>query len=462
MDDPTRIFQTEGAGSTVVHPVGLATLIICGCLLMILPRKYALWPFILMICLIPNRQCIAIFGLNLYFSRFMVLFFGALRAVFKGEYRAVRWNALDVAVIGYGLAYLFTGTLAWNFSVAEFKTRAGYITDAVGIYILMRMLIRDFDDVRVAIKGLAIILIPLVAFFLLEHTTARNIFSVFGGVPALTHERGGRLRCQGAFGHAILAGTFWASLLPLLMSGITSRKNQMIMLAGTAGALAIVVLSASSTPVLGVAFAVAGMCVYRWRSLFPYAVWSVAICAVVLHLVMKAPVWALVQRINITEGNSGYHRYLLIDGLIRNAHEWWLLGSTTGTAHWGHFTFDTANHFVTAGVSGGILTLGLFITCIVLSVRYAVRRASLGTKRDQLLAWSIAVAIGVHTLCFIGISIWGQLHFSWNMLLAFAACATPPIKKLASETVALPAKRREASPAMLMPSPAGAGAMADT
>src|SRR4051794_29525339 len=106
-------------------------------MLVMLPRRYALWPFILMLCLIPNRQCIAVFGVNLYFSRFTVLVFGTLRALLKREYGKVRWNALDVTMVCYGLAYLVTGSIAWAFSAVEIKTRAGYVTDAVGTYLLM-------------------------------------------------------------------------------------------------------------------------------------------------------------------------------------------------------------------------------------------------------------------------------------------------------------------------------------
>ena len=54
--------------------------------------------------------------------------------------------------------------------------------------------------------------------------------------------------------------------------------------------------------------------------------WGVTICLIGLQLVMKAPVWALIQRINLVGGNSGYHRYELVNQAILHFREWWLVG----------------------------------------------------------------------------------------------------------------------------------------
>ena len=58
--------------------------------------------------------------------------------------------------------------------------------------------------------------IPTAIIFLNEARTGRNLFAAFGGVPSLTDMREGKLRCSGAFGNSILAGCFWASLIPLM------------------------------------------------------------------------------------------------------------------------------------------------------------------------------------------------------------------------------------------------------
>ena len=66
-------------------------------------------------------------------------------------------------------------------------------------------------------------------FFLIESQTGRNLFSAFGGVPVLTDMREGKLRCSGAFGNSILAGCFWASLMPLMVArGFQQGANRRV------------------------------------------------------------------------------------------------------------------------------------------------------------------------------------------------------------------------------------------
>lgn len=413
--ESTNVFVVEGAGTTVVHPLGLLMLLLCGTLLFSLPRRHALWAFIALTCLVSSRQCIAVFGINLYFARVMVLFFGTLRVLVRNELAGLRFSAVDWVMVVYAAWYLLAGALSWGLDSTDVKTRSGYLVEVLGMYLLMRAMIRDVADLRSAIACVAVAALPVAGFFFLEFLTARNVFAIFGGVPAVTATRDGRLRCQGAFAHPILAGVVWASLLPLLIYGVVNMpRHRPLMVTASLGAIWIVILTASSTPLLGLVVTPIGVLTYRWRS--QARSWFVAagVLLFVLHLCMKAPVWSLIQRIDLTSGNSGYHRYILVDGFIRHWYEWWLLGSTRGTAHWGHYTFDAANHYVAVGINAGVIGLGLFIALIALAL---MRSGRIG-RQDSRLGWTLGVCIMVHCVCFIGISIWGQLHFAWNLPLA--------------------------------------------
>ena len=117
----------------------------------------------------------------------------------------------------------------------------------LGIYFVGRFLIRSWSDLRFAASAVAVLSVPIAILFAAEWTTGYNIFSIFGDVPAETWVRGGRLRCQGAFAHPILAGTFWAAALPLIW---TLRKDKNILMRlGTIGCLFIVAACSSSTPI---------------------------------------------------------------------------------------------------------------------------------------------------------------------------------------------------------------------
>ena len=85
--------------------------------------------------------------------------------------------------------------------------------------------------------------------------------------------------------------------------------------------------SMSSTAVLGIAAGFGALWLWRVRRSLAPIRWTIVAVLVGLNFAMKAPVWALIARINLTGGSSGYHRYQLIDQAIRRFGEWWLLGT---------------------------------------------------------------------------------------------------------------------------------------
>ncbi len=101
---------------------------------------------------------------------------------------------------------------------AEFKNHLGFAYDTIGAYFLFRVLFRNFDDIDIFQKALALLIIPLAVFMLFEHFSHKNLFSVLGGVPEFSEIRDGKLRAQGTFSHPILAGTFGATCLPWFVS----------------------------------------------------------------------------------------------------------------------------------------------------------------------------------------------------------------------------------------------------
>ncbi|PQO43901.1 hypothetical protein C5Y93_22205 [Blastopirellula marina] len=395
----------------------MLVLLICGVLLLTVQRKYAVLPLLALVCFISGRQCLAIAGVNFYFLRVLVLFFGAARVLMKGELRQFQFCALDRWILAYGAVYWLTGAVNWGFSLAEIKMRSGFLVEIVGLYFLLRVLIRTPEDASTTIRSMALLSIPLFLFFIIENRTGRNLFAIFGGVPEITMIREGRLRCQGAFGHPILAGTVWASFFPLVVCEVVRRGwSRLSSLLSMISIVGIVILSASSTPVLGVVVGGVLLSMYSLRKFTRGVIALLGVLIVVLHFSMTSPVWSLIGRINVTAGNSGYHRYLLVDGFINHWGEWWLLGSTVGASHWGHFTHDTANQYVAVGLQGGIVALFIFFAIIVSSLLSTERIC----RSDPWLGWCIGVSIVVHCVCFLGISIWGQMHFAWAFPLALA------------------------------------------
>ena len=115
--------------------------------------------------------------------------------------------------------------------------RMGFLYNVLGIYFLLRLWIRDREDVQRVLRTLAVACVFFAVFMILEQETGRNVFSVFGGVPEFTAIREGKLRSQAAFAHSIVAGTVGANLFPLFI-GLwwQGGKSKLIAAAGAVSA----------------------------------------------------------------------------------------------------------------------------------------------------------------------------------------------------------------------------------
>jgi len=138
-----------------------------------------------------------------------------------------------------------------------------------------------------------------------------------------------------------------------------------------------------------------------------------------LHLVMKAPVWALIGRTDLISGSSGYHRFVLVDQFIRRFGDWWLMG-TKDNASWGWDMWDSANQYVAIGVDAGLFPLLCFVAAIVFGFKYLgiARKASMRNKREELFRWALGAALFSHLIAFVGISYFDQTVVAWYGLLA--------------------------------------------
>jgi len=163
----TLVGDITYANQTTVNPVGLFILLVLGLFTLGLPRRWALLPMLVMACFVSSAQRIVVAGFDFDFLRILVLF-GAFRVVIKNEYLSFQWRPLDTAVLLWGLssALFYTLRLA---SVSAFVNRLGFCFDAIGMYLLFRCLIRNWQEVDRMVKGLLWISIPLVLLFLIEN-----------------------------------------------------------------------------------------------------------------------------------------------------------------------------------------------------------------------------------------------------------------------------------------------------
>ena len=406
--------------------LGLLVLFGTGVLMLVLPRRYALLPIIMITCFMTLGQVVVVGSLHFTMMRILVLF-GWIRLVFRREFYPLRLNAIDKAVLAWMIVAITTHSLLWQTS-EEFVNRLGFGYNVAGMYFLFRFLVRDLNDIRRVFAMTAIVITPLAGAMLFEHVTARNVFAIFGGVRAVTELRGDMLRCQGPFGHPILAGTFGASLLPFFISlWWQGRKYRRLAVLGVLSSAVITATAGSSGPLMAFMIGSFAMALWWFRKYMRLIRWGALLGFTGLALVMKAPVWYLIQRVNIFSGSTGDHRALLIDQFVHHFSDWWLLG-TKSTIGWADENmWDITNQYVWEGVNGGLFAMILFILIIVLcfrSVGRTVQRlpATNGGAQRRLV-WALGAALFAHVASFISISYFDQNVVNWYLLLAMIAAA---------------------------------------
>ena len=207
--------------------------------------------------------------------------------------------------------------------------------------------------------------------------------------------RENRFRAQGPFSHSILAGTFGAISMPMFVAlWWKGRKYRMMAVMGVVSATVITVACNSSTPALGYAAGLVALCLWPARRWMRAVRWGIAITLVSLHLVMKAPVWHLISRIDITGSSSSWHRYMLVDQCIRHFGDWWLLG-VKDTSAWGYDMWDTANQYVSTCDNSGLLPFLLLVAILIYGFKYLgkARRAAGRDRKECTFCLGIGVGI---------------------------------------------------------------------
>jgi hypothetical protein len=383
-----------------------------------------------MVCLMPLGQELVVFGLHFYLFRILLLV-GVLRVLLKLDARQLVMTRTDKIFVWWVVVSIVFGTLAKP-SMELFVNRLGDAYNAFGCYFLMRCLLVDFEDLLTSVRTLAWLTLPVAALMLVEKTTGHNYFSVFGGVPEITVIRDDHLRCQAAFRHPILAGTFGATQIPFFIALWFYRpRYRLVALAAAASSLVIVVAASSSGALMALMASVGGMALWKWKAHMRFVRWGAVAAVLIMAMVMNAPVWYLFDRLSSVTGGTGWFRSFLIDQTISHFNEWWLFG-TTYTAHWAPAgevlpgdpnMMDITNHYIVQGVSGGLLKLVLFLAIIVVSFKTVGRwfKSENADSTGGILVWAAGVSLFSHCLSFVSTTYFDQIVVVWYWLLAMIA-----------------------------------------
>lgn len=430
-----------------LHPIGLAALAL-ACLLMVLGPIRAI-PLVLigLAVYIPSAQRIVLGGADFAFLRVGVLV-ALARLIVQHRLFVFRFGWIDGLVLGGTLVKAALMPVVTG-QMGTLVQQVGSSIDTLGMYMVARACIRSIDDIRtVAVRSLVVCL-PVACIFAVEAATGRNMLSVFGGIPMMTDVREGKLRCQGAFAHAILAGCYFVALLPLwLACWRPSPGGRWVAPVGLLLTMVVVLACASSTPAAAMIFVLGAFAAYPvWQHL--RSVWIATLgVGTVLHFVMTHGIWHLIARIDLVGGSTGYHRYHLIEQALNHLGEWWLVG-TLSTRHWGWGLQDVTNQYILEGVRGGVWAMCALVLSIVLALRacgFWLRRLPRQSPQ-HLMVYAIGASVFAQMTIFVAVSYFGQTIMIWYLTVGMGAflaeaAAVERVRPVPAERARASASRR--------------------
>jgi len=425
----------------MMHPLVAVWLLIAIVLILTRPREKIITVFLLSCFILPIQQVVVLGSVHFTALRILILAGLARRAIDRGSSSGGKFpggfNAIDRVVVLWTVSACIILSIQWM-NMGMLIHELGDFLDTLGGYFVFRFLIPDGDAIRRTIKVLAVICVIQGACMINEQISHVNVFGYLGGISLAVKVRNGQIRSEGVLG-CIYAGAFSGVLIPLFLWLWTKGKSRMAACAGLAGATAMVITSHSSTSLLAFAGSFVGLGFWPLRKQMRLVRWGVVTMLVSLHMVMKAPVWALINHIDLTGSSSGDHRYMLMDKTIRHFSDWWLLGCKYYNV-WGWDMWDLCNQFVVCALTGGLLTLVCYIAIFSRSFGAIgkARKQVDGDRGREWLLWCLGSALFATVVAHFGINYMAQLMMGLFPLLCCISVANFEAMRPAEVKVEIP------------------------
>lgn len=428
---PQNLIFGGGASATFLNPLVAAWMFIAIGLIFFLPRNKAIIPFLLAFFTIPFAQVVVVGGIHFPAIRILILA-GLVRALIGNRSSGPRFiggfNGIDTVVVLWTISALVIISIQWM-ELQAFVKFIGDFLDSFGGYLAVRYMISDRTAIRNTVKAFAVVCLILGVAMVSEQFTHQNAFGFLGAnAPTM---RDGHVRAEGVLG-SIQGGTFGGVLIPLFLWLWGEKKSRLAACLGLVGGTAMAFASHASTSWLAYAAGLGGLAFWAVRSRMRLMRWGLVAILTGLHLVMHGPVWSLIEKVDITGGSSSYHRYMLVDNCIRHFGNWWLFGYKN-YGSWGFDMWDLCNQFVAVALTGGLLSLILFIMIYSRSFGAIGKARKLveGDRRQEWLLWCFGATLFANVVASFGINYMVQLQMLLFPLLGCISIAAMEATEMA-------------------------------
>ena len=338
-----------------------------------------------------------------------------------------------------GLAALW---MVASFAVVDGIVRGGPAGVALGLdvlmpYLITRYTIRSFHDFRVLLVLLAPVALGIAVLMVLESVTqtrfirsgAASIFGSLGraeyggdvGPLKLGDARYGLMRATGPFSHPILAGVFFAGLMPLYYF---SRLRGWPWLVGMASGLG-AIFTLSSAAFLGLLI-FAGLAAYDWLQkrvaflTWPMFIGVAAAALAVLQVLSKSGLVAVLIRYTVNPA-TGYYRLLIWEYGSRSVakHPWWGIGyDPFEKLKWMTDSVDTV--WLAIAIRNGLPPALLLGGAVLVAIIALARTAARSRTVDGPAAMGLAITLTIFFVLGFTVSFFGGMLIWFVMLLAVA------------------------------------------
>ena len=388
-------------------------------MVLLLRPGYALAAYFAVLVWYPDYLRVSIGTLDISAGRIVITIL-LLRCLFNDRLRSkFVWSPLDTWVALSMVVYVVMFCLTRP-GMESVENRGGFLMDTWLVYLAARLCITDRKAALSTVKLVAVVLVPLAVFGVVEATTGWQLFMGLRQYCPWRTEfptydaRWGLTRAWGPSSHPIMFGSCFVMFLPLIWA-LRRQRGNWASLAKWLSAIAIIgaLSSMSSGPWGMLMVVILCMALERYSHRLKTILALFVIMFVLLGIVSNRPFYHVLLEFGNLGKGAWYQRAKLIDVGIERIDEWWLAGYGGKDPGWGPATgmsfTDCNNEFLLKGVQYGMLGVIALAGTLAMAFRGLVRAfKETPDKELRSLYWAMGCALVGVVVIWQGVSFFGQ------------------------------------------------------
>ena len=398
---------------------------------------------VLVFCLPPAWWLIIYTALLAYYPQYLsvkigTLDFMACRIVMVAMYaklllrgnlvRSFRFNYLDILVIAYFLAQLFSGLLTTD-AGSLLENRFGVAFDSVLPYFIVRLIVTGKEEYRKLLKWILILAVPIAIVGFYQSITGHNpagflkIYRPWGSqagyIPLPRH---GFFRANVTFPDSIVYGLFFAILGPVCAGILRSVKRHKALYWAGLGFMGVGVFSSmSGGPAFAAVTAVAFIAFYRFRRYWKTAVVAIVLMCGTIEFISTRHFYYYPTRFTFNLASAWYRGRLIDVALFEGGMSGhWLTGyglatdaSLKASLEWAakidhRDHVDMVNEYLLIVFRYGLIALVPFLAMVCAAIKRLIEALRLCLlDSDRWLVWCVSGSLAGVLVAIVTVSLSG-------------------------------------------------------